>query len=222
MCICKLCNDITKKKPQDFCALCPVTGWYGMINGKVCGLRLRPHKIRQGVAGQYKRGSAWLIGTRTTEFNSGDQTESDKCCLTWLRRDASYIISFQSVVSQKLFSVVMWVIFRGKGDIWTGNVATFDFECVIDLLWRKVLLYKFTVKMVRNVANELTLIRVKTCLMKFGITIMHMLASVWVVVNKGMDTVRSSDLGFLAFCGKRLLCQLLYYLLWICGKHFHL
>jgi hypothetical protein len=76
--------------------------------------------------------------------------------------------------------------------------------------------------MVCNVANELTLIHVKTCLMKFGITIMHVLASVWVMVNKGMDIVRSTDLGLLALYGKRLLYQLLRYLLEICGKHIHL
>lgn len=101
-------------------------------------------------------------------------------------------------------------------------MADFDFEYFIDLLQQKVLLCKFTVKMVWNVANELTLIVVKTCLMKFGVTIMHMLASIQVMVNKGMDTVRSSDLGFLALYGKMLLCQLLYYLLWSCGKHMRL
>ena len=58
--------------------------------------------------------------------------------------------------------------------------------------------------------------------MKSGITIMHMLALVQVMINKGLDTVRSSVLGFLALYGKRLLCQLLYYLLWSCRKHVHL
>ena len=57
------------------------TGYYGMINRKVCGPRLRPHKIRQGKALQDRRDSAWLIETRITDFSSGDQTESDKCFL---------------------------------------------------------------------------------------------------------------------------------------------
>jgi len=66
-----------------------------MINGKVCGLRLRPHKIRQSKARQDKRGSAQLIGTRTRDFSSGDQTESDKCCvtLTKARRIIHYFFS---------------------------------------------------------------------------------------------------------------------------------
>jgi len=68
-------------------------------------------------------------------------------------------------------------------------------------------------KIVWNVTIELTSIHVKTCLMKFGTTIMHMLASIQVMVNKGMDTVRSSDLAFLALYCKRILRQLLYYLL---------
>lgn len=101
-------------------------------------------------------------------------------------------------------------------------MAAFDFECVIDLLRQKVLLYKCTVKIVWNVANELTLIHVKTCLMKFGIIIMLVLASVQVMINKGMDTVRSTDLGLLALYGKRLLYQLLCYLLGICGKHIYI
>jgi len=42
------------------------------------------------------------------------------------------------------------------------------------------------------------------------------------MINKGMDTVRSTDLGLLALYGKRILYQLLCYLLRICGKHIYI